>query len=42
MFNDNMTEVIHCREGQDPATNGNKGQQLCHLQNVKRSEVNTI
>ena len=42
MFNDKMAEVNHWREGQDPATNEIKGQQLCHLQKVKTSEINTI
>ena len=42
MFNGIMAEMIHLREGQDPATNEIKGQQLCHLQKVKRSEVNMI
>ena len=39
MFNDKMAEVIRWGKGQDPATNEIKGQQLCHLQKVKRSEV---
>ena len=42
MFNDKMAEVIHWGKGQDPATNEIKGQQLCHLQKAKRSEVHVI
>ena len=42
MSNDKMAEVIHWREGQDPATNEMRGQKLGDLQKIKRSEIMQI